>query len=113
MVDFVAVDDQIGDWCLCVGTVNGNAKSVVAVSGSIAAVESLLDVMDVVLQQFDVGTRSHNADTQWAEAMNGGAEVTNFEALDSDVTLIVNREDCLSSGRREMGCIKDRRFAGI
>ena len=62
-MDFVAVDDQIGDWRLRVGAVDGNAKSIVAVSGSISAVESLLDVMDVVLQQLDVGARSHDADT--------------------------------------------------
>ena len=45
--------------------------------------------------------------------MYGGAEVANLEALDSDVTLIVNREHRLPSGRREMGCVQDRRFAGI
>ena len=37
-----------------------------------------------------------------AEPMFGGAEVANFKALDSDVTLIVNREYCLSSRRSEM-----------
>ena len=91
----IAVNDQVSDRGLGVGTVHSNAKPVAAASRSIAAVKSLLNMMDVVLQQFYMGAGSHNAYTQWSEPMFGGAEVTNFKALDSDVTLVVNREYCL------------------
>jgi hypothetical protein len=44
-----------------------------------------------------MGAGSHVAYAQWSEPMFGGAEVANFKALDSHVTLIVNREYALSS----------------
>ena len=45
--------------------------------------------------------------------MLGGAKVSNFETLDPDVTLIVNREDAGSGGRREMRCVQDCCFSWI
>src|SRR6185369_9168837 len=113
VMHLITFNDQVGDWRFCVGTVYGDAKSVVAVSWSVAAVKSLLNMMDVVPQQLYVGARSHNAYAQWTEPMYGGTEVANFKALDSDVTLIVNREYGLSSRRREMRCVKNDRFARI
>src|SRR5258707_1303772 len=109
-MDFVSINDQVSDWGLGISAINGDAKSVVAVSRCIAAVKSLLNVMDVVLQQFYMGAGSHDAYTQWAEPMCGGAEGANFKSLDSHVALVVNREYCLSSSRREMCCIKNGRF---
>ncbi len=55
VMHLIAVNDQVRDRSLGIGAVNGNAKSVVAVSGSITAIKSLLNMMDVVLQQFYVG----------------------------------------------------------
>src|ERR1700760_3932601 len=45
--------------------------------------------------------------------MLGGAKVSNFESLDPDVTLIVNREDAGSGGRREMRRVQDCCFSWI
>ena len=109
----IAVNDQVSDRGLGVGAVHRNAKSVAAMSRSIAAVKSLLNVMDVILQQLDMGAGSHDAYTQWSEPMFGGAEVANFKTFDSHVTLIVNREHAVPSRGREMPCVKDGRFAGI
>src|SRR5690348_1822319 len=98
----VAVNDQVCDRSLCVGTVYGDTKPVAATSGFIAARESLLNVMDVVLQQFDVRTRTTNVDAQGRKIMFGCVEVPNFEALNSHVTPVVNGDNALSSGRGEM-----------
>src|SRR2546430_17426509 len=107
----IAVNDQVSDGSLGVGTVYSNAKPVAASSRKIAAVESLLNVMDVVLQEFYMGAGSHDAYTQWGEAMLSGAEVANFETLDPYVTLVVNSKYTLSSRRGEVRCIEDRRVA--
>src|ERR1700722_828725 len=62
MMNFIAVDNQFADRSFGVGPVDGNAKSVGAVSRTVAAFESLLNMMDVVLEQFDMGSGSDNAD---------------------------------------------------
>ena len=41
------------------------------------------------------------------------AEVANFEAFDSHVTLIVDGKQALPSRGRKVSCVKDRCFAGI
>lgn len=51
VMDLIAVNDQIGDRSLGIGTIYGDAKSVATASRSIAARKSLLNVMDVVLQK--------------------------------------------------------------
>jgi hypothetical protein len=109
----IAVNDQASDRCLGIAPVHRNAKPIAASPWSITALESLFDVMDVVLQQLYVGTGSHDAYTQWGEAMLSGAEVTNFKTLDPYVTLVVNSEYTLSSRRGEVRCVEDRRFAWI
>src|ERR1700722_6786099 len=101
-MDFVAVDDQVGDRSLGVGAVDRDAESVAAAAGRIATGKCILDVMDVVLQEFDVRAGSDNAYAERGEAMLGGAKVANLEALDSDVTLIVDRENAGSGGGCEM-----------
>src|SRR5581483_10391032 len=50
MMHFVAVNNQISDRSLRVGTVHGDPKAIAAASGSVAPGKSLLDVMDIVLQ---------------------------------------------------------------
>ena len=45
--------------------------------------------------------------------MLGGVKVANFEALDSDVTLIVNRENAGSGGRCETSCVQNCRLSVI
>ena len=60
---FVAVYDQFTDRSLGVGTVYSNAKRVGSVSRTIAPVKRLLNMMDVVLQQFYMGASTHNTDT--------------------------------------------------
>ena len=108
---FIAVNDQIGDRGLGISTVYGNAKPVAAASGSVAALKIILDVMDVVFQQFNMGARSHHADAQRSEPMFGGAEVANFKPLDAHVALVVNGDDALSAGGSEMCRVQDCRFA--
>ena len=58
--------------------------------GSSRPLKRLLNVMDVVLQQFDMRAGSHNVYAQWSESMFGGVEVANFKAFDSHVALVVN-----------------------
>ena len=55
MMHLIAVNHQVTDRSLCVGTVYSYAKSVGSSSGTITALKSLLNMMDVVLQQFEVG----------------------------------------------------------
>ena len=45
--------------------------------------------------------------------MFGGAEVANFKALDSNVTLVMNGQYAASAIRSEMLCVEDRCLAGI
>src|SRR5580658_7949767 len=109
----VTVNDQIGDRGLGVSTVDSNAKPVASAARTIAALKIVLNVMDVVPQQFYMGARSRHADSQRSEPMFGGSEVTNFKALDPYITLVVNGENALSAGGSEMRCVEDGRFARI
>ena len=112
-MDFIAVDDQVGDGSLGVGAVDGDAESVAATAGGIATGEGIFDVMDVIFEEFDVGAGAGDADAQWSEAMLGSVKVANFEALDSDVTLVVDCENAASGGGREMRGVQDCGFAWI
>src|SRR5664279_123477 len=107
----IAVDDQVSDRRLGVGTVNRNAKPVAALSRSITPLKSLLNMMNIVLQQFYVGAGPDNIDTQRGEPMFSGAVVANFKTLDSHVTLVVNRKYAASVIGSEMFRLQDRRLA--
>src|SRR3954447_5181448 len=98
----IAVNDKVRDGNLSVGTVHCNAKCVAAASRTIAALKSLLNVMDVVLQKFDVGTTPHHVYTQRRELMVGSVEITNFDTLYSHVTLIMDGKYALSSSGGEV-----------
>jgi hypothetical protein len=90
VMHLIAVNHQLTDRSLGVGTVYGNAKPVGAMSRTITSIKSLLNMMNVVFQQLYVGAASHNAYAQRSEPMFGGAVVPNFKALDSHVALVVN-----------------------
>ena len=47
-------------------------------SRTITSVKSLLNMMDVVLQQFYMGAGSNDAYAQWSQPMFGCVEVSNF-----------------------------------
>src|SRR5579862_9084078 len=113
MMHLIAIDDQVSDRGLRVGAVYGYAKSVASSSGSIAAFEIVLNVMDVVFQQFYVGTPSGHIDPQGSEPMFGGAGIADFETLNSHVTFVLNRKYADSSQRCEMPCVQDRCLAWI
>src|ERR1700677_4655105 len=113
VMHLIAVNDQVSDRSLGIGTVYRNAKSVAAASRSIAARESLFNVMDVVLQKLYMGTGSDNAYPQRGDSMFGSAEVSNFETLDSQVTLVMNSENADSASGSDVLCVQDRRFARI
>jgi len=113
VMHLIAVDGQVGDRTLGVGTIHSDAKPVAASSRSIAAIKILLDVMDVVSQKFYVGAGAGDAYPQWSEPMFGGAVVPNFKALDSHVTLIVNRQYAASAVGGETSCVQDRRLSWI
>ncbi len=97
----------------CIGAVDGDTESVAAAAGRIATGKSIFDVVDVIFQEFDVGAGTDNADAQRGEAMLGGMKVSNFETLDSDVTLVVNCENAGSGGGREMRGVQNCCFAWI
>src|SRR6185437_9184486 len=109
----IAIDDQVGDRGLDVGAIHGNAKSVATASRSVAARKRLLNVVDVVSQQLDMGAGPHNTYAQGSEPMFSRAEVANFKAFNPHVTLIVDGKHSLSSRGREMPCVKDCCCAGI
>ncbi len=99
VMNFIAVNDQIGDGSLGIGAVDSNTKPVAAASGSIAAGKILLNMMDIVFEQFYVGAGSNEVYAQWTEPMFGGVEVANFKTLDPYVTPVLNRSTpCLSEG---------------
>src|ERR1700733_13916439 len=113
MMHFVAVYHQLTNRSFGVGTVYGNAKSIGAVSRSITPIKRLLNMVDIVLQQFNMGAGAHNTDAQRSEPAFGGVVVSNFKAFDPDVTLIMNRQDATSALRNQMLCVEDCRLAGI
>src|SRR4029077_18686664 len=82
-------------------------------SRTITSVKSLLNMMDVVLQQFYMGAGSNDAYAQWSQPMFGCVEVSNFKAFDPDIALVLDREYGASSWGSEMLCVQDSRFSGI
>src|ERR1017187_4934967 len=113
VMHLIAVNNQFTDRSLGVGTVYRNAKPVAASSRSITPIKSLLNMMDVVLQQFYMGADPHNTYAQWSQPMFGCAVVANFKAFDSDVTLVMNGQYGASAIRSKMFCVEDGRLAGI
>src|ERR1022692_362432 len=113
VMHLIPVNHQFADGSLSVGTVHSNAKSVGTMSRTITSVKSLLNMMDVVLQQFNMGAGPHYAYAQWSEPMFGGAVVANFKAFDSHVTLVVNSEHTASALGNDMLCVQDRRLAWV
>src|SRR5579872_702930 len=109
----VAVNHQLTDRNLGVGTVYGNAKRVAASSRSITAAEILFNMMNIVFQQFYMGAGPHYADAQWSEPVLGGTVVPNFNAFDSHVTPVVNGEYAASAIGSNMLCIQHRCLSGI
>src|SRR5215469_7890280 len=109
----VAFNDQIRDRSSGIGTIDSDAKAVSSPSWSIAAVKSLLNVMDIISQQFYVGTGPDNADTQRYEVMLGSVKVADFKAHDPHVALVLNREYGASARGSEMCGVEDRGFARI
>src|SRR5271156_837415 len=109
----ITVNHQVTDGRFGVGTVYRNAKRVGATTRSIPSIERLFNVMDVVLQQFYMRPRAHNADAQWSKPAVRGAVVTNFKAFDPDVTLVMNREYGASAIWNKMPGVKDGRLAGV
>src|SRR5215469_3410706 len=113
VMHLIAVNDQVSDRSLGVGTVYSDAKSVATASGSIAARKSLFNVMDVVLQKLYVRASPHNTYPQRYKPMFGSMKVPNFKTLDPYVTLIVDGKYALPSRGTEVLCFQDRRFAWI
>ena len=70
-------------------------------------------MMNVVLQQFDMGAGTHNAYAQRNQSMFGGPVVANFKALDPYVTFVLNREYALPFGGHEMSCVQNCRLTCI
>ena len=104
----IAVNDQVSDRSLGVGTVYSNAKRVAALSRSITPLKILLNMMNIVLQQFYMGAGPTYVYAQRSDPMFGGAEVANLKTLDSHITLVVNAKDAASVIRSEMLCLQDR-----
>src|ERR1035441_4676307 len=113
VMHLVAVNDQVSDRSLGVGTIHGNAKPVGTVSRSITPLKILLNVMDVVLQKFYMGASPDYVDTQRGELMFGGAEVANLKTLDSHITLVANGKYAVSFIGSEMRRLQDRCFVRI
>src|ERR1035441_6949256 len=111
-MDLIAVNDQVRDGSLGVGAVYCDAKSVAAPPRRIPALERLLNVMDIIVQQLDMGAGPCNANAQRTQPMFSRVEVANFKSCNPHVTPIVNGEHSLSSRRSETGGVEDRRFAG-
>src|ERR1700730_785590 len=60
-----------------------------------------------------MGAGPHHAYAQWSQPMFGGAEVSNFKALDSNVTLVMNGQYAASAIRNNMLRVEDGCLAGI
>src|SRR6185437_6807824 len=95
MMNFVAINDQIGDGSFGISAINGNAKSVAAAPGSIAALERLFNVMNIIFQQFDMRTRTDDVDAHRTKPMFRGVEVADLQPLDSHITLVLDGENAL------------------
>src|SRR5277367_629681 len=110
---FIAVNNQFADGGVGIGTIDSNAKPVGAVSRSITPIKCLLNMMDVVLQQFYMGAGAHNTDAQRSEPAVGGAVVANFKAFDPDVTLVMNSHYGASAIGNKMLRVEHGGLAGI
>src|SRR5580698_1609079 len=64
MMHLIAVDHQFTDWSFGIGAVYRNAKPIGTMSRTITPIKSLLNMMDVILQQLYMGTGSHHTDAQ-------------------------------------------------
>src|SRR6202035_5600597 len=102
VMHFISVDDQFSDRSLGVGTINGNAKAVGTMAGTVAALKSLLNMMDVIFQQLDMGTGPHNTNAQWSQPMLSCPEITNFKTLDPYIASVMNRQYGTSARGDEM-----------
>src|SRR5450755_3666007 len=109
----IAINDQVSDGSLGIGTVYSNAKRVGTMSRSITAVISLFNVMDVILQQFYVRASATYVYAQRGKPLVGGTVVADFKTLDSHVTLVVNRKYAASRRWSEVRGLQDRRLAWI
>ena len=88
----IAVNDQVGDGGLGVGAIYSNTKPITTTPGSVTAFKSLLDVMDIILQQLNMGAGADHTNAQAGEPMLSSVEVANFQTFNPQIILIVNGE---------------------
>src|SRR5208337_4627667 len=81
MVHIVAVNDQVADRSGGVGAVDSNPKAVGPAARTQLAIGVLLDVMHLVMKDFDVGTAPEYADSARDAAIVAGPIVAYLEAL--------------------------------
>src|SRR6478672_9109319 len=113
MVYLIAIDDQVGNGSLGIGAIYRDTKSVTTTAGSVTAFKSLLDVVDVIVQQLNMGAGTDHTNAERAEPMLCSVEVANLQTFNSHIILIVNGEHALPTCGGEMSCIEDRRFTWV
>src|SRR5271157_5334054 len=108
MVDIIAVDDQVADRSLSVGTVDGNTKPVGSAARSQPVRGVLLNVMHVVMENFNVGTAPEDADSSGHAAIVAGPKVADLEPLDAHKAHVGQQHHVAFAFRREAPAVKNR-----
>jgi hypothetical protein len=82
-VNIIAVDDEVADGSGSVGTVDTDTNTVGSQAWSRAPSGVLLDVMDVVVEDLDMGTASGYANSPRDASVVASPIVAHLEALDA------------------------------
>ena len=109
MVDIIAVDDQVADRSRGVGTVDSNTKAVGPAARTQSVSGVLLDVMHVVMEDFDVRSAPEYADSARGAVIVAGPIVAYLEALDAHEAHIGQLNHAgFACGRRQAPAVENR-----
>src|SRR5882724_1312989 len=84
-MNLVACNDQLANWSSGICTINCDAKAVGSVFPRRPAFEILLNVVDVIFEDLDVGAATEHADSPRNASVVARAIVANLETLDPDI----------------------------
>jgi len=113
MVNFVAVDNKVGDGRFGIRAVHGDAKPVATPSWSVPSRKRLLDMVDVVLHQLNVAACAVHTDAHGSASAIICTIISDFEALNSYVAFVLDEEQRAAPFGSEAATIQNGCLAGI
>ena len=114
VVNFVSVYDQIGDWTCGIGAIHGDAESIGSVAGAFSSGIGLLDIVDIVIPNLDMGTVAVDANACGNPSGIGGTIVANLKMLDFYVAHVSQRDHgAIANLRSQTASIQHRRLSRL